>query len=137
VILAWRTTRPSRARKYRRLWQGLLLASVGGFAVFAIPGWVVSKLGADPDPIFAVARYAWVVLAWAALGLSLTWSAGEATTIEEEARRRRGLLANSGVFFALFVCVVWCVRWFIADETVPWSLPYRIGEFFLTPLPLI
>jgi hypothetical protein len=136
MVAAWLAAEPSAfwellALRLRRLWQGLLIASVGGFVLVAIPGWVVTKLGADPSPIFTDARYAWIVLAWIAVGVSLAWGGRDAAALDSSRRRvRRRPLAGALGFIPLFAFVLIVGRLFITDEQVGLSLPYRIGDFF-------
>jgi hypothetical protein len=116
--------------RLRRLWQGLLLASVGGFALLAIPAWVVAKLGADPSPIVDQSRYVWLVLALSAVAASLAWGAAEARAFQatetETGRARSVVSVRSLVAFSTFGLL----GFLLTTSSEPWILPYNIGAFF-------
>jgi hypothetical protein len=137
MVAAWLAAEPSAywqsiAVRLKRLWQGLLMASAGGFALIAIPGWVVSKLGANPNSIFVAARYIWVVLAWAAVALSIAWGARGAAAIEasDDGSGRPRALAGAPGCLALFAFVIVGARLFISDPRSPLAIPYSIADFF-------
>jgi len=76
VVAAWLMDSRSDvwALLLRRLWMSLCLATIGGFVLIALPGWVVVKIGGNGNPIFVAARYLWVALAWAAVGAGTAWA---------------------------------------------------------------
>ena len=141
MVAAWLAGEPSDywqtvAFRLRCLWQGLLLASLGGFVLIAIPGWVVTKLGANPNSIFLAARYIWIVLAWFAVGMSPIWGARGVAAAEASGASNKAQRALGGApgFIVLIAFVLSGARFFISDAQVPWSLPYMLCDFFFDSL---
>jgi hypothetical protein len=135
MVAAWFAAEPHPfwqmiALRLRCLWQGLLLAGAGGFALIAIPGRVVAKLGADPNVIFVAARYIWVVLAWTAVALSIAWGTRAAAGREDASVAPGRFMGGAPGCLVLVAFVLLGARLFISDKQVPWSVPYMMGDFF-------
>lgn len=123
---------PGVARRVRRLWLVLLLVGAGTFALVALPGWVVYKLGANPNPIFMAARYIWVAAAWVAIGLALAWGARGIRAVAklDELWTPKRFFANLGRSLAFVTFIFLGLTLFNSNSREPWSIPYEIGAFF-------
>jgi len=118
------------ALRVRRIWQSLLIASVGGFVPTAVAGWVVFKLGGHPNAIFVAARYLWVGLSLSALVSGYYWGRrGVAGLDAGKAQEKTGSVIDLPGMYAAGAFLLWLPHVFVAQLTMPWSLPYELADW--------